>query len=113
MSFAVRELPKAKQDKSSIFRWLHERSPTGAAAWLDAYDSLVERLKQQAPSLELAPESQDCDLEVRQALFKTRRGRVYRALFFIEASNLYILRVRGPGQAGDAPRYKIIPLTRI
>jgi hypothetical protein len=51
MSFTVRELPKAKQDKSAIFQWLHERSPSGATAWLDAYDSLLERLKKQADSL--------------------------------------------------------------
>jgi hypothetical protein len=83
MTFAVRELPKAKQDKRSIFCWLYERSPAGAAAWLDAYDSLLERLKRDAASFALAPESQDCDFEIRQAFFKTRRGRIYRALYFI------------------------------
>lgn len=30
MTFTVRELPKAKQDKHSIFRWIHERSPMGS-----------------------------------------------------------------------------------
>jgi plasmid stabilization system protein ParE len=103
MSLTVRELPKAKQDKRSIFRWLDERSPAGAAAWLDAYDALIERLKQDAPSFGKAPESQDCDFEVSQGLFKTRRGRVYRALFFIEGQDVYILRVRGPGQAPVTP----------
>lgn len=103
MSFTVRELPKAKQDKHSIFRWLDERSPTGAAAWLDAYDALIERLKQDAPSFGEAPENRDCDFDVRQGLFKTRRGRVYRALFFIEGQDVYVLRVRGPGQAPVSP----------
>jgi hypothetical protein len=103
MSFSVRELPKAKSDKHSIFCWLNERSPAGAAAWLDAYDSLMERLKQDTNSFGLAPENQDCDFDVRQALFKTRRGRVYRALFFIEGHDVYILRVRGPGQAPVRP----------
>jgi hypothetical protein len=104
MSFAVRELPKAKQDKRSIFSWLHERSQTGAAAWLDAYDSLLERLKRDAPSCALAPESKDCDFEVCQVLFKTRRGRIYRALYFIEGRRIYILRIRGPGQAPVMPQ---------
>jgi hypothetical protein len=103
MSLTVRELPKAKQDKWSIFRWLDERSPTGAAAWLDAYDSLVERLKRDALSFGLAPENDDCEFDVRQALFKTRQGRVYRALFFMEGQDVYILRVRGPGQAPVTP----------
>lgn len=104
MNFIVRELPQAKQDKASIFRWLHERSPAGAIAWLEAYDLLVERLKLNAASFGLAPESKDCDLEVRQGLFKTRRGRVYRALYFIERDEAFILRVRGPGQAPVNPR---------
>jgi hypothetical protein len=103
MSFTVRELPKAKQDKRAIFLWLHERAPEGAAAWLDAYDSLIERLKQDAASFGVAPENQGCEFEVRQALFKTRRGRVYRVLFFIEGRDAYILRVRGPGQAPVMP----------
>jgi len=61
-------------------------------------------LKQDAHSFGFAPENQDCDLEVRQALFKTRHGRVYRALFFIEGENVFILRVRGPGQAPVMPK---------
>jgi plasmid stabilization system protein ParE len=103
MSFTVRELPKARLDKQSIFRWLHQRSPTGAATWLRAYDALVERLEQDAHSFAVAPENKDCDFHVQQALFKTRRGRVYRVLFFIQGEEVYILRVRGPGQAPVNP----------
>jgi plasmid stabilization system protein ParE len=44
MSYTVRQIPNAKDDKAHIFRWLHERSPAGTAAWLDAYDSFIERL---------------------------------------------------------------------
>jgi plasmid stabilization system protein ParE len=104
MTFVVRELPKARQDKDSIFRWLDERSPAGALAWLEAYDSLLERLKRDAASFGLAPESQDCEFEVRQGLFKTRLGRVYRVMFFTEGDAVYILRVRGPGQASVNPQ---------
>ena len=103
MSLTVRELPKAKQDKDSIFRWLHQRSPQGALAWLDAYDVLLERLKADAQTFASAPESADCEIDVRQALFRTRRGRVYRALFFIEREEVFVLRVRGPGQAPVFP----------
>ena len=103
MSFTVRELPKAKQDKRSIFCWLDQRSPAGAVAWLVAYDSLLEQLKQDAPTFGEAPEKQDCDFDVRQALFKTRRGRVYRVLFFMEGQDVFILRLRGPGQALITP----------
>jgi hypothetical protein len=103
MTFTVRELPKAKLDKHSIFGWLYERSPAGAAAWLDAYDALLERLTSDAPSFGPAQESPDCNFDVRQAFFKTRRGRVYRAIFFIDGHAVFVLRVRGPGQAPLTP----------
>jgi hypothetical protein len=66
---------------------------------LAAYDRLIERLKEHADTFGEAYENSDLDMEVRQALFKTRRGRVYRALFVIESNDVFILRVRGPGQA--------------
>lgn len=104
MSYTVFELPNAKDDKQSIFRWLNERSPQGAVAWLDAYDELINGIKDNAPRFSKAPESKDCDFEIRQGLFKTRRGRVYRVLFLIEGADAYVLRVRGPGQAPVLPR---------
>ena len=99
MSFTVHEMPKARADKRSIVAWIRERSPSGAAAWLNAYDRAVEQLKKRASSYGAAHENPDLRLYVRQILFKTRRGRVYRALFIIETTDVYILRVRGPGQA--------------
>lgn len=98
MRFVVRELQRAKADKRRIFEWLHEHSHRGAAAWLAAYDRTVEYLKTRADTFSEADENAELDLDVRQALFKTRRGRVYRVLFMIEQQEVFILRVRGPGQ---------------
>jgi len=99
MTFIVRELPRAVGDKECIFGWLYERSKLGAFAWLDAYDSLIERLKRDPESFGNAIESGDCKLSIKEALFKTRRGKVYRVVFYIdEDQNIFILRVRGPGQ---------------
>lgn len=99
MTFTVRELRKAKADKRAIFVWLHERSPQGALAWLAAYDEMLERLATSADSVGAAHENRNLEMDVKQALFKTRRGRVYRALLIIAGSEVFILRVRGPGQA--------------
>jgi hypothetical protein len=100
MNFAVHELPKTKADKRFIFEWLFERSPRGAGAWLDAYDDILRRLETNAASCGEALENKDCELDVKQAFFKTKRGRVYRVLFFIEDVDVYVyvLRVRGPGR---------------
>lgn len=99
MTFIVHELPKAKWDKRHIFEWPFERSPQGAAAWLDAYDQMVERLGKSADTLPIASENSDLDLEIRQLLFKTKRGRIYRAVCHVDGANVYLLRIRGPGQA--------------
>ena len=103
MSFKVHELRRAQADVRSIARWLADRSPQGARAWLRAYDEMILRLEEQSPSCGPAHEHGDCGVDVRQALFKTRSGRVYRALFFIEGQDVYVLRVRGPGQAPVDP----------
>ena len=98
MTFKVRELRKARVDKRQIFEWLHERSRPGAIAWLAAYDRLIERLKSHADGFSEANENADLEMDVKEAFFKTHRGRIYRALFVIEADEVFILRVRGPGQ---------------
>jgi plasmid stabilization system protein ParE len=99
MTFTVRELPTAKRDKRRIFEWVFKRSPQGAAAWLDAYDQMIERLTTAADSYPAAHENQDLELEAKQVLFKTRHGRIYRAVFHVDGRDVFILRVRGPGQA--------------
>jgi plasmid stabilization system protein ParE len=103
MTFRVRELRRAQADIRHIVGWLADRSPQGARAWLDAYDDMVARLEESAAACGEADESAEFDLNVRQTLFKTRRGRVYRALFLIEGDHVFILRVRGPGQAPVDP----------
>jgi len=103
VTFKIHELGRAQADIRSIASWIAERSPQGARAWLRAYDDLIERMQKQAHSFGPAYENDDCEFDVRQALFKTRRGRVYRVLFFIDGEEVYILRVRGPGQAPVEP----------
>lgn len=103
MKFTVHELPKAQIDKRHIVAWLFQRSSQGAAAWLTAYDGMLERLRLAADSLPLAAENDHFEFDIRQVLFKTRRGRIYRAIFFVEGLDVYVLRVRGPGQAPVYP----------
>lgn len=99
MKFQVRELRRAQADVRQIVKWLAERSPRGALAWLAVYDSMVARLEKDATTFAPADENDDCEFDIRQILFKTRRGRIYRALFLIEGDEVFILRIRGPGQA--------------
>jgi plasmid stabilization system protein ParE len=111
MKFTVHELPKARADKRNIVEWLCERSPAGAAAWLNAYDRVVERLRIAADTLPLAPENHDVDLEVRQILFKTKRGRIYRAVFHLAGNDAYILRVRDQGKCRSLRMISLVRAT--
>jgi plasmid stabilization system protein ParE len=98
MKFRVTILRLAKHDIREIAAWISERSRRGAAAWLAAFEKLVDRLAETAPSFPVAEENDEVEVEIRQGLFKTRRGRVYRAIFTIVGDEVRILRIRGPGQ---------------
>ncbi len=99
MRYSVRELPRAKSDKRQILEWILGRSPQGGRAWLNAYDEAIALLERNAEAFGEASENRDCPLlDVKQTFFKTKRGRVYRLLYFIEDTTVFVLRVRGPGQ---------------
>lgn len=55
------------------------------------------------PICGLAPESENHRDEIRQRIFKTRRGLPYRILFVVRGDVIYLLHVRGPGQDIMAP----------
>ena len=49
------------------------------------------------------PEDKLTHLELRQLLFKTRHGLTYRAVFTMLDDDVFILRLRGPGQPPLGP----------
>ena len=82
MTFRIHELRRAQADIRSIFQWLRQRSPMGAIAWLDAYDRMVERLKQDAETFADAHENADMEFHVRQAALQdTSRPRLSSPVF--------------------------------
>lgn len=98
MSFRVHVLARAERELDAILVWLVRRSPQGAARWLAAFEDAKDRLASNPLLCGLAPENDFVDAEIRQAIFKTRRGRRYRALFTIIGEEVRILHIRGPGQ---------------
>jgi plasmid stabilization system protein ParE len=99
MKFAVSTLRRAEADIISIHAWLAERSEAGANRWYEVARQAIGSLGQDADQHSLAPESAELDIEVREKLFRTRRGRMYRLLYTIVGNEARVLRVRGPGQA--------------
>lgn len=99
MSFQVLLEPRAHQQFKQTVRWLSSRSPAGAERWLAAFDDVVAQLERNADGCSLAPENSLVKQEIRQTLFKTPRGRMYRMVFTIVGSDVRVLAIRGPGQA--------------
>ncbi len=98
MTFRIAVSEPAERDADVIYTWLLQRSPQGARSWWKAFLSALERLKDDAASLSLAPEMEHFDEPIRQILFKTPRGHTYRALFVIRDDVVHVLRVRAAGQ---------------
>jgi plasmid stabilization system protein ParE len=98
MSYEVNLLPRAESDIRTIVQFLAERSLQGAVAWQLRWEQTVRELGDRPLQFALAPESSKVDAEVRQILFKTRRGRTYRALFTVVGRGVFVLHVRGPGR---------------
>lgn len=83
MKFQVRVLRRAVRDQHEIVAWIAQCSRSGAQAWITAYERMLHRLSEHADTLALAIENDEFDEELREALFKTRRGLTYRAVFVI------------------------------
>jgi toxin ParE1/3/4 len=103
MLYVVRTLPRAEYDAQQIYDWIKERSPEGALRWWTAFLDACDSLKRMPDRHSLAPETDQSDREIRQLMFKTRRGNYYRALYVIVDAEVRVLRVRGPGQPDLLP----------
>jgi plasmid stabilization system protein ParE len=100
MTYKVRAVRRAERDVDAIQNWMANvrKSPKGAAAWLAAFEKASTALAHWPESYGLAPEDECDERELRQFLFKTRRGKMYRGIFTIQGDEIVILRVRSPGQ---------------
>jgi len=78
MRFRVELTRRARAEVDAIHDWLAARSPEGAKRWYDRFADLVRVLGDTPEMFSTAPESGDLTA-IRQAIFKTRKGRRYRA----------------------------------
>ena len=99
MSRTIRILERARADVDAIFNWIAPRSIRGSISWYLAFRRAIDRIGESPESFAEAAESHRLGRPLREALFKTRRGRTYRIVFEVSEAEILILRVRGPGQA--------------
>src|SRR4051794_30798466 len=98
MSRVLRLVERVQSDVDDIFSWLAQRSVSGAISWYLAFRAALEKIADNPENFAEAPEADRLNRPLRQALFKTRRGRMYRIIFTMIDSDILLLRVRGPGQ---------------
>lgn len=98
MSYTVVVLPKARDEWERIITWIEQRSPAGADRLWASLAKGLKSLEKNPEACGLAPETGTLRQEIRQLLFRTRRGLTYRALFDIRGLTVRVLRIRGPGQ---------------
>lgn len=96
--YAVRISEPAERDADEIFVWIAEHSADGAIRWWQALQDALTRLERNPTGLTQAPESNLFPEPLFQILFRTRRGRTYRALYIIRGDIVHVLRIRGPRQ---------------
>ena len=63
----------------------------------------LRAIAQKPERYSIAPEAEILDRDIRQALFKTRRGHLYRALFMVVDDAVHVIAVRGYGQELATP----------
>lgn len=109
MTFNVELTRRAESDIDGILSWLRDRSPQGAEAWYRVWSEVLGKLREHASAYGVAPENADHEHEIRHVVFKTRRGRRYRALFTIRNRDVFVLHVRRPGQDVVGPNELEVP----
>jgi len=103
VKYSLHILPRAEEDFLHMFSFIETRSPDGAKRWKQAFEAGLQRLENNPFIYGLAPEDVYFDFDLRQLLFKTKRGRMYRAVYRVDNDVVTIYRVRGPGQAPLVP----------
>jgi plasmid stabilization system protein ParE len=96
MALPIRLHRRAQADIDEILRWIRKRSPRGAQAWQDALLKALANIQSRPAGFAMAHERSLRSRDVRQALFKTRKGKRYRILF-VATEEIRVLRIRGSG----------------
>ncbi len=94
MAFRVEITSKAKQDGNAILEWLlSQHAGEVGLSWFRKLDEAIASLSSLPGRCKLAPENPSVPFEMRQLLYGNK-PHLYRILFTIEGSTVYVLRIR-------------------
>lgn len=103
MSHTIRILPRAERDFRHIHSYIRERSEAGAIRWRHGFEKGLRRVAENPFQFGFAVENELSELDIRQCIFRTKKGLRYRAVFTVVDDEVIVLRIRGPGQPPLAP----------
>jgi plasmid stabilization system protein ParE len=98
MTFQVELTPIAEAQIERTYRWYRERNPDFADRWFRSLMNTIATLQEKPHRCGLAIEREIFPEEVRQLLHGKSKN-VYRILFVIRDSNVYVLYVRHSSQS--------------
>ena len=98
MKYQVVVLKRAEQDLNAAADWIAEFSPEAASRWFNSFVDALLSLEKNPQRCGLAPENASSSYELRQMIYRPRKGRTFRAVFVIAEQQVRILRIRGAGQ---------------
>ena len=97
-AYSVVVAKRARRDAVAIADWLLKRSPLGAERWATAYNEALKKLADDPLQFGEAPERVRTSVKLQQILFKTPKGKYYRAVFIVVENEVRVLRIRRPHQ---------------
>ena len=98
MNFRVKLTAEAVRNQNEIADWIAQHSIAGAIRWLDSLSHILAQISSGPLSFAIAAEDEFSHNELRNALFGTRKGRVFRAIFYVEDDTVIVTHLRGPDQ---------------
>jgi plasmid stabilization system protein ParE len=98
MTFQVETTPIAEAQIEQAYRWYRERNPEFADRWFRGLMNTIATLQEKPRRCSLAVEHEIFSEEVRQLLYGKSKN-LYRVLFAIRSTTVYVLYVRHSAQA--------------
>lgn len=98
MTFQVKLSPSAIQDAETAYLWLKEQNQTFADTWFQGLSEAITSLEQLPARCPIAPESRQLEREVRQLLYRKSKRTVFRILFGLSETEVYVYRIRHSAQ---------------
>jgi plasmid stabilization system protein ParE len=94
MAFRVETTPTAEREANEILSWLlSQHAGETGWRWFVALQGAIASLAEFPKRCPLAPENSNFPFEVRQLLYGSK-PHIYRILFTIEESTVYVLHIR-------------------